>query len=423
MRYITACIMIFFTLSSTLYAQDCIDPILAVGDVGKVLGDTSNNVREEPSTSGAVVGGIEAGGTFTVTELGTCDGGIRWIQVEATNGFTGWTAESLGTEAFVAPVVNLDTDFAAFEAGNLAINSDGTLIAIGDKLYDAVTLDLINDDLSGIGDVLFSPTDPNILFRFFQDYDFTLVDLDDMTVIWSAEYTAPSGIGGGIFAGEAYFTTDGRYIIFSSTEAETSWQTFNLDTEQLTFVARSYFGEVVALQPNSTNMVRFIASIQGYETPPFSVDDIVAGTATGISGQAMRPVGFRNMLYMPDGSLLTADIDGAIELFTPELTFDRAIDLQVGEVLDWTINDDTVAIVQSIDDSSYELTLLSANSRNIRGRVSLQLDEGVRDRVHVAWHPDGALGLKVDMGFRWVDVDPIIDGTMTEIFVPAFGNQ
>lgn len=70
------------------------------------------------------------------------------------------------------------------------------------------------------------------------------------------------------------------------------------------------------------------------------------------------------------------------------------------------------------DEPSVSLTLLSANSREVRGRASVTFEDDVISKVYVKWHPDGALGLKVGTLFRWINPDEIIDGTRDEIFVP-----
>lgn len=425
MKFAIFIFVIMFIFPNTYYAQACLPPILAVGDVGRVLGVTSNNVRAEPTTSGQIVGGIEGGGTFDVLELGTCEEGIRWVRVQATNGFAGWTAESVDNEPFVRRVIDLDTEFVELGNGNIAINQDGTLLATDDKLYDAVSFDVIFDDVPGIGDNLFSPTNPNLLFRYHQDYDFTLVDISDLSVVWAAEYNPSTGIGGGSYAGEAFFTSDGRWLIASSTAEDYSWQILDMDTLTPTFKERSYYGEAVALEPSSTRMARFIVFIGGYDAPPsFYLTDLINDTNPDVGGQAQRIASFYDMLYMPDGRLLTTDSDGVIDLFNGDLTFNRTLDLSAGFVMDWAVNDDLVAIVQRIDaedDSQVVLTLLSAGKRVILGRIPLVYDDSTQiNTVHVAWHPDGALGLKAGSLFRWVDVDAIIDGTIIEIFVPTF---
>jgi|GEM_PF-2971755 len=427
MKHIVALVIsIVFLLPQVTQAQDCLAPILAVGDTGQVLGEVANNVRAEPSTSGEIVGAIAGGSTFTVSELGECDGGIRWVQVQASNGITGWTAESLSDEAFVTRVAVLDSEFEPLGNGNISINSDGTVLAIGHLLYDVGTFERYSDErLPGLGDSLFSPTDPHLIFRYLEDFHFTLVDIRDMRVLWSAEYDPPSGIGGGIFAGEAYFTFDGRYLIFSSTEPESSWQVLDMETLEFSNSPRSYYGEAVALIPNTTNMVRFIASISGYETPPpFGVDDMVTDNATGISGQAVRPMGFRGMIYLPDGNLLTVDIDGVFDVFNADLTHNRTLDLPAGVVSTWDVNENYVAIgIRPDNDTGQDgyLMILSATSLELVTQIPLRMEDDSPARIHdLEWHSSGALGLKVGTVFRWLTVDELTNGTLTEMIVPIF---
>jgi hypothetical protein len=78
---------------------------LIVGEQGRVLPGDANNVRSEASASGALIGKIPAGETFTVVDGPECDSaaGRAWWQVEY-NGVTGWTVEGQGDEYFLEPV-------------------------------------------------------------------------------------------------------------------------------------------------------------------------------------------------------------------------------------------------------------------------------------------------------------------------------
>lgn len=69
---------------------------LVVGGQAQVLADAgANNVREQPTTSGARLGQINAGEPFTVLEGPVCADGYAWYRVQAAT-LTGWTAEGRG---------------------------------------------------------------------------------------------------------------------------------------------------------------------------------------------------------------------------------------------------------------------------------------------------------------------------------------
>jgi hypothetical protein len=77
---------------------------LTIGGSGIVRPGESNRVRSEPSTSGAVLGQIEQGTTFSVLEGPVCDpAGRAWWRIDA-DGLIGWTAEGQGTDYYLEPI-------------------------------------------------------------------------------------------------------------------------------------------------------------------------------------------------------------------------------------------------------------------------------------------------------------------------------
>ncbi|MFN8528371.1 MAG: hypothetical protein U0670_07155 [Anaerolineae bacterium] len=66
----------------------------------------ANNVRAEPSTSGALIGQIAAGSVMNISyEDPVCAGGYLWRRVAAP-GLIGWTAEASATSYFIVPFEN-----------------------------------------------------------------------------------------------------------------------------------------------------------------------------------------------------------------------------------------------------------------------------------------------------------------------------
>lgn len=421
MKTSIALLILFSLFPIQIYAQDCLPPILAVGESGIVLGETSNNVRDEPTTTGSIIGGIEGGGGFSVIELGDCDNGIRWVQVEADNGFAGWTAESVGDEAFVRRVVQPDTSFETLESIDVALNLDGTKLVAGDLMYDAYDLSTPSVTLPFSGEGVFSPVDSNLLFLHQSDSRFALINIEDMSVIWELTMKPPAGIGGGISMWVAHFTSDGSYIIFSATEPESSWTVLNTETLETTWFGRSYYGEIVSLVPNSTEFVRYITSIFNPENPPnMGIDNFVSQTSDGLSANGMRVAQFRQMLHMPDGRLLTQDSVGIFDLWNADLTFNRSLDLPESDVLDWGIGGKYLVIAQPSTTNTNEhiLSVLSANSRQLLAQIPIQFDSERNELVRLVFHPDNSLGLKVGSMFRWIPFNLIINGTIAEIVVP-----
>ncbi len=422
MKRFTLLLILFVLLPIQNYAQNCLAPILDVGDTGIILGETSNNVRAEPSTTGSIVGGIEGGGRFSVLELGGCDNGIRWINVEAENGFAGWTAESVSDEAFVRRVVQLDTPFTTLTGVDVAVNLDGTKLVAGDSLYDADDLSVspVKLPFSGIG--VFSPVNANLLFLHISDSQFALIDIEGMNTLWELTMKPPAGVGGGISMWVAHFTDDGQYIIFSATEPESSWTVLNIETLETAWFDRSYYGEVVSLIPNSTSFVRYITSIFAPENPPYmGVDNFVSQTASELNASGMRVAQFKQMLHMPDGLLLTQDSEGIFDLWNADLTFNRSLDLPETDVLDWGIGGKYLVIAQPspTNTDEYILNILSANSRQLLVQVPIQLDGEQNERIRLVFHPDDSLGLKVGSMFRWIPFNQIVNGDIREITVPS----
>jgi hypothetical protein len=79
---------------------------LVIGESGRVLPGTPNNVRAAADAGASPLGQIPGGGVFAVLDGPTCDpAGRAWWQVEF-NGLVGWTVEGQGSTYFVEPVTN-----------------------------------------------------------------------------------------------------------------------------------------------------------------------------------------------------------------------------------------------------------------------------------------------------------------------------
>jgi hypothetical protein len=76
---------------------------LTSGIQARVTPELSNNLREQPTTSGTLVGVIPAGDMFTVLTGPMCAEGIAWWQVDY-EGIIGWTAEGQGSTYYLEPL-------------------------------------------------------------------------------------------------------------------------------------------------------------------------------------------------------------------------------------------------------------------------------------------------------------------------------
>lgn len=107
MRLKSLLLILLLSMSIPLEAQGCdLPPRLTPGETGYVT-PTENpravRVRENPTTDAPIIGMLEEGTIFTVTEeASVCAGGIVWWNV--TDGtVTGWIAEGVDQDYFVEP--------------------------------------------------------------------------------------------------------------------------------------------------------------------------------------------------------------------------------------------------------------------------------------------------------------------------------
>lgn len=103
---VLAALGIFVGVLSTAQAQNSscasVTSRLRIGGQGIVLPGLPNNLRSQPSRTGASLGRIPAGGIFDVLEGPRCANGITWWNV-SYRGVRGWTAEAQGFDVFVEP--------------------------------------------------------------------------------------------------------------------------------------------------------------------------------------------------------------------------------------------------------------------------------------------------------------------------------
>lgn len=76
---------------------------LLPGDMAQVIEPTvPNNLRDEPSIGGVLIGQLAGGSTFTILEGPVCANNFAWYQVEQGD-LIGWTAEALPETYLIAP--------------------------------------------------------------------------------------------------------------------------------------------------------------------------------------------------------------------------------------------------------------------------------------------------------------------------------
>jgi Tol biopolymer transport system component len=71
-------------------------------DAGRVIPGDSNNVRDQPARSGALLGAIPGGVEFAVLDGPVCADGLNWWRV-STPDITGWTVEGSGADYWIEP--------------------------------------------------------------------------------------------------------------------------------------------------------------------------------------------------------------------------------------------------------------------------------------------------------------------------------
>lgn len=76
---------------------------LTPGLVARVIPGDANNVRDQPTRSGAIVGQIPGDMIFAVLEGPACADDLTWYKVDY-NGIIGWTVEGAGDEYFLEPL-------------------------------------------------------------------------------------------------------------------------------------------------------------------------------------------------------------------------------------------------------------------------------------------------------------------------------
>ncbi len=81
---------------------DSLAPRLTIGALGRVTAGNSNNVRDEASKTGKLLGQIPAGEHFEVLDGPVCAAGLNWWLVDY-NGLKGWTVEAAGTDYWLEP--------------------------------------------------------------------------------------------------------------------------------------------------------------------------------------------------------------------------------------------------------------------------------------------------------------------------------
>jgi WD40 repeat protein len=91
---------------------------LQVGQPAQVTPGLPNNVRDQPSASGAKIGEIPAEATFMVLEGPVCAEEYAWWRVDY-DGLVGWTVEGAGEEYWTLPVDTPEGIIAPWNAGLL----------------------------------------------------------------------------------------------------------------------------------------------------------------------------------------------------------------------------------------------------------------------------------------------------------------
>ncbi|MFN8528370.1 MAG: hypothetical protein U0670_07150 [Anaerolineae bacterium] len=102
------------------------------GAAAVVTPGDANNVRAEPSTSGALVGRIAPGVVFNINYVDpVCAEGYLWREVSAM-GISGWTVEANADDYFIEPYHTPDEALtaSAAEDGTITVEEDGVSFVV-----------------------------------------------------------------------------------------------------------------------------------------------------------------------------------------------------------------------------------------------------------------------------------------------------
>ncbi|MBC8098575.1 MAG: hypothetical protein H7Y11_03975, partial [Armatimonadetes bacterium] len=116
-------VVLLFTMPAAAQT-DCPDTLpsrLVVGQQGRVLPGSSNNVRDQAARAGAQVGQIPGEAVFDVLEGPVCADGFAWWQVDY-EGMVGWTVEAIAEDYAVESLAPIDTPIE-FEGVSFTLNS------------------------------------------------------------------------------------------------------------------------------------------------------------------------------------------------------------------------------------------------------------------------------------------------------------
>ncbi|GAB4530083.1 MAG: hypothetical protein OHK0046_50460 [Anaerolineae bacterium] len=418
-RILIACLLLVLAIPALaqLDADGCLPTSLAPGDTARVLG-APNRVRAEPTASAAIIGEIPGSAVFTVVEIGPCTNGIRWLRV-TYDGTEGWTAASADGDPFVTRV-GLAGGFVDIGSGVVSLNADGTVLVVKNRLYNANDLTQpprVLENRSVEASSLFSPLDPNLLFRYRLDSDFALIDIRDNSTLWSLSLEEPTGIAGA-FSQQAYFTPDGSRVIFSSTELEYAWSVLDVNAGTTTAFERSYWGEAVAVSPDNTTFTRYVNLI--YELTPDETIylfnfDLNTLENTGELGAAQNQAQFDDLYYLPDGRLLSFNRAEELDLWEADLTHVRNLRRPPTVIVDIAATTGIVALLERTEDN-LAVSLLTPDTLEEAGRLEIVMEE--QSGGAILFHPDGRLGLRLGTAFRWLDTGAILDGTLTTLQGP-----
>lgn len=91
------------SLAQNNSCPNSIETHLSVGITAQVTDGPPNNVRDNPSTSGQLLGEIPGGEEITILAGPTCESVYTWWMIEY-RGLVGWTAEGNRTERWIEPI-------------------------------------------------------------------------------------------------------------------------------------------------------------------------------------------------------------------------------------------------------------------------------------------------------------------------------